>query len=886
MAGPHALSTAFEPSSIAVIGASDTPGSVGRIIFRNLVEGGYRGTLYAVNPKYESIQDHPCHRSIEDIGRAVDLAIIATPARMLHTVTAQCGRSGVRNALIVSATGHTLERRIIETARETRLRLIGPGSLGIARPGSGLNAALTRIAVKPGEIALVSQSGAMCSVVLDWALTNDVGFSSVISLGGTVDIDFGETLEYLIHDAQTRYILLYVDHIRNARHFMSALRSAARVKPIILLKAGRHSRGDNNAPDEDNAGLADVVFDAAMRRAGVVRVQNIDQLFFATKALSCGFRPREDSLAIVSNGSGPADLAADRAKDLGTGLVSLGSATVAALERLGGREHRSHNPLDLGGDASAQLYRDAILALAEDAALSNLLVILSPHALVDPVEVAQDIIDLAAQVRLKLCCCWMGGGQVAEARTLLAQAGLPVFSSPEAAIELFHNISRFHHSQTLLLQTAGGTSATAYRRTGGARVLIEALLNQRRHTLSAMESKALLRSFGIPVTHTTVARDATEALFVAEQMGFPVAMKVDAPELASKSGSGGVRLNLNTTESVWSAYHDIVDAVHLRCPAAQINGVSIEPYLYRPQARAFNLQVHRDAIFGPVISLGAQDVSAPRTFALPPLNAVLARDLIDSAMPAAAQGPRSQDGALNRTAIEQVLVSVSDLLCELPWVRELAIDPLFIDAEGAIAADARIVIDQGLPAGSDRYAHMAIHPYPLHLIQDWKIGDGGVVRTRPVRPEDAGLVLSFFDGLSAETRFMRFMEELKELSPALVARFTQIDYDREMALIATTTDDAGAEHMVGSARYALAADGESVEFALVVADGWQRHGLGRRLMGALIEVARSKGFRNIFGDVLGKNAKMLRLMHGLGFLVQPHPEESALRRVVKVLHGK
>src|SRR5690606_36167581 len=287
----------------------------------------------------------------------------------------------------------------------------------------------------------------------DWALTNDVGFSSVISLGGTVDIDFGETLEYLIHDVQTRYILLYVDHVRNARHFMSALRSAARVKPIILLKAGRHGRGDNNAPEVDNAGLADVVFDAAMRRAGVVRVQNIDQLFFA-------------------------------AKDLGTELVSLGSATVATLERLGGRERRSHNPLDLGGDASAKLYRDAILALAEDAAVSNLLVILSPHALVDPVEVAQDIIDLAAQVRLKLCCCWMGGGQVAEARTLLAQAGLPVFSSPEAAIELFHNISRFHHSQTLLLQTAGGGSATAYRRTGGARVLIETLLNQRRHTLS------------------------------------------------------------------------------------------------------------------------------------------------------------------------------------------------------------------------------------------------------------------------------------------------------------------------------------------------------------------------------------------------------------------
>ena len=886
MAGHHALSTVFEPASIAVIGASDAPGSVGRTIFRNLVESGYRGSLYAVNPKYTSVQDHPCHRSIEDIGRPVDLAIIATPARVLHSVTAQCGRSGVRNAVIVSATGHTLERRIIETARETGLRLLGPGSIGIARPGSGLNAALTRITVKPGEIALVSQSGAMCSVVLDWALTNGVGFSSVISLGGTVDIDFGETLEYLTHDPQTRYILLYVDHVRNARHFMSALRSAARVKPIILLKGGRHGHGDGSAPDAETAALADVVFEAAMRRAGVVRVQNVDQLFFATKALSCGFRPREDSLAIVSNGSGPADLAADRAKDLGTGLVKLGSPTIAALERLGGRERRTHNPLDLGGDASPQLYRDAILALADDAAVTNLLVILSPHALVDPVEVAQEIIDLAAQVRLKLCCCWMGGGQVAEARALLDKAGIPVFASPEAAIELFHNISRFHLSQALLLQTAGGANATAWRRSGGARVLVESLLNQRRHTLSAMESKALPRSFGIPVTHTTVARDATEALFVAEQIGFPVAMKVDAPAIASKSESGGVRLNLNTTESVWSAYHDIVDTVRVRHPEAHINGVSIEPYLYRPRARELSIHVHRDAIFGPVISLGPHDASAPRSFALPPLNAVLARDLIDSALPPAAQGPRSQPGTLNRGAIEQVLVSVSDLVCELPAVRELEIGPLIVDTVGAIAADARVLIDQGLPAGSDRYAHMAIHPYPLHLIQDWKIGDGLAVRTRPVRPEDAQLLLGFFEHLSAETRFMRFMEEIEALSPALVARFTQIDYDREMALIATTTGEDESEQMIGSARYALAADGESVEFALVVADAWQRYGLGRRLMGALIEVARNKGYRAIFGDVLGKNAKMLRLMQGLGFTVQPHPEDSALRRVVKPLLGK
>ena len=886
MAYSHALSSAFEPSSIAVVGASDEAGSVGRVIFRNLLEGGYRGSLYAVNPKYDQIGGHPCHRSIEDIGRPIDLAIIATPARVLHHVTAQCGRSGVRNAAIISATGHTLERRIIETARETGLRLLGPGSIGIARPANQLNAALTRIGVKAGELALVSQSGAMCSVVLDWALTNGVGFSSVISLGGTVDIDFGETLEYLTHDPLTRYILIYVDHVRHARHFVSALRSAARVKPIILLKGGRHGRREPGSAAGNPAALADVVFDAAMRRAGVVRVQNVDQLFFAAKALACGFRPREDSLAIVSNGSGPADLAADRAADLGTTLVALGSPTIAALETLGGRERHTHNPLDLGGHATPQRYRDAILALAQDGGVSNLLVILSPHALVDPVEVAQEIIDLAAQIRLKLCCCWMGGGQVAEARSLLEGARIPVFASPEAAVELFHHISRFHASQNLLLQAASGGSATAWRRSSGARVLIESLLNQRRHTLSALESKALLRSVGIPVTHTTLARDATEALFIAEQLGFPVVLKIDAPGLASKAAAGGVRLNLNTTEAVWSAWHEIVDTVRLRHPDAHINGVSVEPYLSRPHASEYNIRVHRDATFGPVISLAPHDGAGPRCVALPPLNGVLARDLIDAAIRVTVPDAREGASLPNRAAVEQVLVAVSDLVCELPWVRELEIGPLIVDGEGAVAADARVLIDQGLPAGSDRYAHMAIHPYPVHLVQEWKVGDGRPVRTRPVRPEDAPLLLSFFDGLSVESRYLRFMEEIRELSPAMVARLTQIDYDREMALIATTITDKGVEQMIGSARYALAEDGDSVEFALVVGDDWQRHGLGRRLMGALIEIARNKGYRAIHGDVLGNNTRMLRLMQSLGFLIQPHPEDGSLRRVVKPLQGK
>lgn len=893
MRNTHYLSSMFEPTSVAVIGASEVAQSVGCVIFSNLVDGGFRGALHAVNPKHETVMGRKCHRTVEEIGARVDLAIIATPARTLHAVVEQCGRAGVSNAVLVTALergDRALEQRVLDTARAARVRLLGPGSLGILRPQAGLYAALSRIAVASGELALVTQSGAMCSVVLDWAATHQIGFSSVISLSTAIDVDFGETLDYLAHDERTRYILLHVDHVRNARRFMSALRSAARIKPIILFKTGRHEQhGVRGEATVGEASLADAVFDAAMRRAGVVRVQNIGQLFFAARAFASGFRPRMEALAIITNGAGPGAIAADRAGDLSTPLVGVSAPTRAALAKLKIGEGGGGNPLDLGGDAPAQRYRDAIVAFADDPEIHNVLVILSPHAMTDPVEIARAVVEVSRSVSLSICCCWMGGGQVAQGRAVLEQAGIPVFHAPETAVELFHNISQFYRHQTLRLQTAGQTAHADGSGASGARMLVEALLNQRRTLLSTMEAKALLRSFGVPVTQTMVAHDVTEALFVAEQVGFPVVMKIDSPDLAHKAEAGGVRLNLTTTESVWSAFQDIVGSVRVRLPEARITGVSIEPYLHCPHGRELRLSAFRDPVFGPVISLGPGGAAMAhirdRAYGLPPLNAVLARDLIETPQLAHVLGGVGAQPAVDRAALERVLVAVSDLLCELPWVSELIIDPLIADEQGAIVADARVVIDQGLPAGSDPYSHMAIHPYPAHLSQNWKMSDGRTVRMRPVRPEDAALVQDLFDRLSPEARYYRFMEEIETLPPGLINRFTQIDYDREMALIALTREE-GVDTMIGSARYSLAADGESVEFALVVADDWQRFGLGRRLMGALIECARAKGFRSIVGDVLGNNAKMLRLMQGLGFAVQPHPEEGSLRHVIKDLHAQ
>jgi acetyltransferase len=882
----HYLTSLFSPRSIAVIGASERAQSVGAVILGNLLAGGYQGKIYPVNPRHATVLGQTCWPSIEEVGARVELAIIATPARSIPEIMEQCGRAGVRNAIIVATgfgetgnSGALLERKVREIARTGGVRILGPNCIGIMRPEQKLNAAYTRIPAKAGELALVSQSGAMCSAVLDWAAANHIGLSSLISLGRSTDVDFGEILDYLIYDDKTRHILIYVEQIRNARRFMSALRSAARVKPVILLKGGRHGQAGEAAP------TADAVFDAAIRRAGVVRVQNVDQLFHAARALSSGFRPRGRQLAILTNGGGPGIMAADRAGDLGIPLARLASDTCAKLDRLLPRGWAHGGMIDIGGDATPERYREALLAAAGDPNVHSTLVLMAPHAMAEPLAVAEAITEAAARSTPNICCCWMGGEQVAAARQRLEEARLPVFPTPDTAIELFHNIAKYYRNQKLLLQTPGPAGRSGTPRAGNPRLLVESLLAERRRVLSVMEAKALLSAYGIAVSQTVLARTPTEAIFIAQQLGFPVAMKIDSPDLAHKSEAGGVRLNITSTESVLSAYQDIVGTVRQRHPDAHINGVSIEPHLARANAREILIGTFRDPVFGPVISFGAggtdNALSSDRALALPPLNSYLARDLIESTRIGQALGQEAQAPFIDRTQLEKVLVGISELVCELPWVRELEINPLIVDQSGAIAADARIVIDHAGAAESGDFSHLAICPYPSPLIQHWLI-DGRSVTVRPVRPEDAPLEQAFVTAMSEESRFSRFMDNIRELPPSLLARFTQIDYDREMALLAVINED-GKERLVGSARYALSPDGESVEFALAVADDWQKCGLGRRLMTALIDCARQAGYRTMVGDVLSSNAKMLRLMESFGFAILPHPEDRSAKRIVRAL---
>ncbi len=892
----HYLTSLFEPKTVAVIGASERENSVGSVIFRNILDSGYKGRLYPINPKHESIHGIATYKSIEDIGARVELAVIATKPKTVPEIVEQCGRSGIRNIIIISAgfseSGHTgaaLERKTMEIARSYGVRVLGPNCLGIIRPEIGLNATFARVTASVGNLALVSQSGAICSAVLDWAASNKVGFSSVISLGSTADVDFGEILDYLVYDNRSHYILLYIEGIRNSRRFMSALRSAARIKPIILLKAGRHAAG--SAAVQVHSGMlagSDIVFDAAIRRSGVVRVKTIGQLFYASKALASKFRPQGKRLAIVTNGGGPGAMAADRAGDMDIPLAELSADTMKALNSKLSTNWSRSNPVDIVGDATPDHYRDAILSVAQDDGVDGVLVMLAPQAMTQPTEVAQAVIEVSNATPKAIIACWMGQEHVEEGRLAMENAGIPAFRMPETAVELYYHISTYYRNQTLLLQTPYGAASISPQETEGAKMLVEAVLQEHRKVLSEMESKAILRAFRIPVAQTMVARTPTEALLLAEQIGFPVAMKVDSPDLVRKSDAGGVRLNITNAPSVRNAYHDIIEVVQKRHPNARINGVSIEPYLARPNGRELMIGVERDPTFGPIITFGAGgtevEIFSDRAVALPPLNQYLAQDLIRSTRAAKLLGEFRNMPPINMEALEDVLLHISEMVCELPWLQELDLNPLIVDENGAIAADARIVIDHAATSG-DRYSHMAIHPYPSHLVQEWEQPNGLVITIRPIRPEDAEMEQDFVKNLSDESKYYRFMDTLRELTQSMLVRFTQIDYDREMALVATLPEKDGKTVQIAVARYVTNPDGETVEFALAVADAWQKHGIGRKLMSALIESARIKGYRAIVGDVLSQNTKMFRLVGSLGFTIHPHPDDPAVKRVVCSLHS-
>ena len=893
--GKHYLNPLFAPKSVAVFGASDRPDSVGQIVFKNMLDSGFKGKLYPINAKNAEVQGQKAYPTLGAVGEPVELVVVATPPKTVPGIIEECGIHGVKAAVIITAgfgevgeEGAALERKMMEAAHQYNIRLIGPNCLGIMRPSIGLNATFNKGSANIGNIALISQSGALCTAILDWATLNDVGFSSVVSMGSSTDVDFGEILDYLVSDPQTRSILMYIEGIRNSRRFMSALRAAARIKPVILVKVGRHPAGSKAAMSHTASLVgADDVFDAAIRRVGVVRVQNVTELFTAARSLSCGFRPTGNRLAIVTNGGGPAVMAADRAADLGLVMATLSDATVEYLNQFLPPNWPHCNPVDIIGDAQADRYYHAVTACLNDENVDGVLAILTPQAMTKPLESAQVLIDIGNKNtnNKPLLTCWMGETQVAESRKAFTKAHRPHFRTPEVAVEVFSHLYDYYRNQKMLMQMPGPLAHHIEPDVDGARLIIEGAMQDHRKVLTEMESKALLSAFHIPVAHTMIAHSPSEALLIAEQLGFPVAMKINSHDISHKSDAGGVLLNLNSSHAVLAAYQHIIDTVHLNMPDAKIDGISIQPMIVKPNGRELMVGVTNDPVFGPVITFGAGgtsvEIMGDRAVALPPLNHFLVRDLIQGTHIARMLGKFRNLPAADVDALEDILLRVSEMVCELPLLQEMDINPLILDENGALAVDARVLVEFRQPS-ADRYAHMAIYPYPTQLVCQWQMTDGTDIMIRPMRPEDALLVRQFVHNLSDESKYFRYMNSVQELTEEMLARLTQLDYSRELALVAVV-EELGKEIGLGVSRYAINPDGKTCEFALVIADNIAGKGLGQKLMVTLMDAARSNGLSVIEGEVLNNNHKMLKLMNRLGFELKSSEDDQGVMKVSKVL---
>ena len=892
--GPHFLNRIFAPRSIAVIGATERHNALGNLVFANLVDAGFKGELYAVNPKHDKVHGRRCYPDVEAIGRPVELVVVATPARTVPNVLRHCGEHGVRGAVVLSAgfsesgrAGKRLEEEIMEISREYDLRLIGPNCLGVMRPGRGLNATFSKNKALPGNLALVSQSGAICTAILDWAESQEIGFSAVASMGDASDVDFGDVLDYLALDRETRSILLYVEGIHNARRFMSGLRAAARMKPVIVIKSGRHAEGSRAAMSHTGSLVgADDVFDAALERAGGVRAMTIQQLFSAARILSSGYRVEGNRLAIITNAGGPGVMATDRAVELDVNMARFSTETMDKLNKALPEQWSHGNPVDILGDADAERFENAMTACLEDSGVDASIVMLTPQAMTDPLAVAEVTSRIAKKVKKPVLGCWMGDIQVREGRDHLTRERLPHFTTPEASVEGFAYLAAHKRNQRLLLQVPSPLSDRGRTDVHGARLIIEGALSEGRKLLSTLESKAVLSAFRIPVTQTMRANTAGEALVAAGTVGYPVAMKIDSPDITHKSDVQGVRLNIASAESVRSAFQTMVEDAQRLKPGARINGVTLERMHQSTYGRELMVGVLRDPVFGPVISFGSGGTSVEvikdRAVALPPLNEVIIEGMIARTKVAKLLKEFRNMPAVDEQALEQVLLRVSEMVCELPEIQEMDINPLIADDRGLAAVDARITVNFP-PVMPDRYAHMAIHPYPAHLVNQWQLPDGTNLTIRPIRPEDAKIEQEFVRNLSAESRYNRFMQAVHELTPQMLVRFTQIDYDREMALIAVQERPDGSELQVAVARYTANPDQQSCEFALAVADEWQGRGVGSHLMNELMDVARTRGLRTMEGDVLAQNTNMMALMHRLGFSSRNSREDEGIKLVTKRL---
>ena len=863
------------PASVAVIGASDRAGSVGATVWANLRAGGFAGPVWPVNRRHEQVGGVAAWRRIADLPTVPELAVICTPAATVPALIAELGAAGCRAAVVLSsgldapgADGRSLREAMQDAARPTLLRILGPNCVGLLVPAIGLNASFAPTAALPGRLAFVAQSGALVTAVLDWASERHIGFSCFVSLGDGSDVDFGDLLDYLAADLHTDAILLYAESVRQARKFMSAARSAARAKPTLIVKAGRGADAARAAFSHTGAlAGADLVYDAALRRAGMLRVTTTAELFDAATVLAHPLSLRGERLAILTNGGGPGVMATDALVAGGGTLAVLEPATLALLQACLPPTWSHGNPVDIIGDAPVERYRDALQVLLAAPGVDAVLLIHAPTAIADSAAIATAVLPLIAASTRPVYCCWMGGRSVVAARAVLDLAGTARFDTPEAAVSAHLQLSNYQRNQQLLMQVPAASEAPEPDR-GAARALVTALLAALpAGPVGEADTKALLALYGIAVVTTSVAADAAAAVVAARAIGYPVALKLVSPDITHKSDVGGVVLDLDDDAAVIAAVGAMAARLGQLRPAARISGYAVQAMVRRGGAIELIAGIGTDPVFGPVVLFGqggvAVEALADHSVGLPPLNRVLAADLISRTRVARLlAGFRSQAPA-DLDAVCDVLIRLGQLAIDLPEVAELDINPLLADAAGVIALDARMRLAP-VAAGANAHARLAIVPYPRQL-ERVVASDLGPLRLRPIRPEDGPAHVKFFSRLSAEDIHLRMFGAVAALSPAQLARFTQIDYARDMAFIAVPEQDGG--DTIGVARVASDPDGLCGEFAIVVRSDLKGHGIGGRLFDCLIDYCRGRGLRLLTGSTYAVNDAMLALARSRGFVL-------------------
>jgi len=883
------LDVLFKPRSIALVGASKERASMGAVVARNLLEGGFGGPIMPVNPRYRSVEGVLAYPDVASLPEVADLAVITTPPETVPGLIAEFAERGTRAAVVMTAgfgeggdaAGEDLRRRMLEAARRTGMRIIGPNCIGVMAPSVGLNAGFAHVAARPGHLAFVAQSGAVATSVLDWATSRGIGFSHVVSLGDMADVDFGDMLDYLAGEGEVRAVLLYIEAVTQARKFMSAARAIARLKPVVVIKAGRYP-GSAQAVASHTGAMAgeDAVYDAAFRRAGMLRVHDIGDLFGAVETLATGQAPQGSRMAILTNGGGIGVMAADALLQRGGSLASLGEETLRELNALLPRTWSQGNPVDILGDASSERYARALAILLRDENADAVLALKCPTAITTGEDVARQVIAAHAGSRRSLLTCWLGEDDAKRARALFAAARVPTYFTPERAVHAFIDLLSWRRNQTTLMQTPPSIPEAFVPDAEAARAVIGRALAEGREWLSEAEAKAVLSAYRIPVVTTRTAGDPQAAAIVAASLGGRVVLKILSPDILHKSDVGGVALDLRAPAAVRDAAEAMLERVRRRAPDARIEGFTIQPMFDRPGAFELIVGASEDPQFGPVILFGhggtATQIIDDKALALAPLNMHLAREaMARTRVYGQLVGFRGRPAACIDD-IALTLIKVAQLMVDIPEVLELDINPLLADEFGVLALDARLRAHEVGPEGDRR---LAIRPYPNQLEEQVSLPDGRNFLVRPVRPEDEPAFQDLFAKMSPDDIRMRFFAPKKALTHPFAARLTQIDYDREMALVLAEPGAAGRSAVFGVVHISADPDGERAEFAIMLRSDMGGLGFGALLMRRIIDYGRSRGLREIFGEVLRENRPMLRLCELFRFKRHAKEDEPGVMEV-------